>query len=49
MSWEVHLVEDVVVAVACLETAVPEWEEVGAQLVDDRAVIRGRTEPGRNS
>jgi hypothetical protein len=42
MSWQVHLVEDVVAAVALLEMAVPEWEQLGAQLVDDRAVIRGR-------
>ena len=42
MSWQVHLVEDVVAAVALLEMAVPEWEQLGAQLVDDRAVMRGR-------
>lgn len=42
MSWQVHLVEDVVAAVALLEMAVPEWEQLGSQLVDDRAVMRGR-------
>lgn len=48
MSWQVHLVEDVVTAVALLEMAVPEWEQLGAQLVDDRAVIREEAKPGRN-
>ena len=48
MSWQVHLVEDVVTAVALLEMAVPEWEQLGAQLVDDRAVIRGEAKTGRN-
>ena len=44
MSWEVHRVEDVVVAVALLEMAVPEWERLGAQLVEERAIMRGRAE-----
>ena len=50
MSGEGHLVEGVAVgAVALLEMGVPEWEQLGGQLVGDRAIIRGRAKPGRLS
>jgi hypothetical protein len=39
------VVEDVAVAVALLEIGVPEWEELGGKRVEDRDIIRARTEP----